>query len=79
MSRWWNTVSAAKVALRLASASCVGVFLEMIGFHGLLERDDFLLEADANSSFLALEIALATLSWSSFSDEATSSASISSD
>ncbi len=53
---------AAKVALLLATASCVDVSLGMIGFHGLLERDDFLLEADANSSFLALEIALAMLS-----------------
>ncbi len=34
--RWWNTISAAKVALLLTSPSCVGVSLEVIGFHGLL-------------------------------------------
>jgi len=53
------------------------VSLGLIGLHGLLERADLELEADANSSFLALEIALAMLSWSSFSDEAFSSPSIS--
>ena len=53
-ARWWNTVSAAKVALLLATASCVDVSLGLIGLHGLLERDDLELEADANSSFLTL-------------------------
>jgi hypothetical protein len=75
--RWWNTISAAKVALLLATASCVDVSLGVIGLHGLLERDDFILEADANSSFLALEIALAMLSWSSSLVEAPPSPSIS--
>ena len=67
-ARSWNTVLAAKVALLIATASCIDVSLGVIGLHGLLDRDDFVPEADANSSFRALEIALAMLSWSSFSD-----------
>ena len=75
-ARSWNTVLAAKVALLLATASCFDVSLGMIGLHGLLGRDDLELEADANSSFLELEIARLMLSWSSFSDAASSLPSI---
>jgi len=64
-ARSWNIVLASKVALLLATASCFDESLGMIGLHGLLGRDDLELEADANSSFLALDIALAMLSWSS--------------
>ena len=73
----WNTVSAAKVALLLATASCVDVSLAVIGLHDLLDRDDFVPEADANSAFRALEITIAMLSWLFSSDEASSSPSIS--
>ena len=65
------------MALLLATASCVDVSLAVIGFHDLLDRDDFVPEADANSAFRALEIAIAMLSWSSSSIEASSSPSIS--
>jgi hypothetical protein len=77
--RSWNTVAAAKVAPLLAVEASAGVSLVMIGRHALAAFDDLaedLLEADANSSFRVLEIALATLFWSSSSAEVSPSPSI---